>query len=236
MITTASFFGVNAADVVWAHAVNDREKLDAALTSTEVMMLEADIMWCQTRSCPVMAHPPTVPPDATTFDEWLSIVLSYNSNCSDGKMKGIKLDFKSPETVEPCLLLLADIVDKKATEDRCSWPFPLWLNADVLKGPGSEQLSLLFDADVFIDQCQKFITAQKLSTNDVEVVLSLGWITTVKDKSTQECYSLAMIQEMVNLCKKKNVKQVSFPVCTIYIQQSWPYLEQLLDDNFRMVK
>ena len=50
-----------------------------------------------------MAHPPITDSDLT-FTEWLNISLQSN--------KGIKLDFKTPNAVEPCLRKLKMFTDK----------------------------------------------------------------------------------------------------------------------------
>lgn len=70
------------------------------------MMLEADVsMSCNSRyPVPIMAHPPAMTSDLT-LDEWLLEVLRHNG-------KGIKLDFKSTEVVEPACRVLARVFEQ----------------------------------------------------------------------------------------------------------------------------
>ena len=68
------------------------------------MMLEADILLrgqgtSQQQLVPIMAHPPATDSDLT-FIEWLNYTKSTG--------KGLKLDFKSIESVELCLQQLKE--------------------------------------------------------------------------------------------------------------------------------
>jgi len=98
----------------------------------------------------------------------------------------IKLDFKDPDAVEPSLILLAaslhwrnasgpasleeeddinddDDVDEDEGTRVASTP-PVWLNADVLVGPGRKPTR--FDPERFIRQC---------AVARPDDTLSLGW-------------------------------------------------------------
>lgn len=62
------------------------------------MFLEADILFIETiHTEPIMAHPPDTQSDLT-FSQWLDLVIS--------KGKGLKLDFKTANSIEPCLKIL----------------------------------------------------------------------------------------------------------------------------------
>lgn len=62
------------------------------------MFLEADILFIESlHSEPIMAHPPQTESDLK-FSEWLDLTIS--------KGRGLKLDFKTPNAIEPCLKLL----------------------------------------------------------------------------------------------------------------------------------
>ena len=123
-------------------------------------MLEADILMgtIDGGSAPVaiMAHPPDKTSDLT-FAEFLSEVIAANSG--QNKAKGIKLDFKDIESVEPCLKLLR----KQARKI----DFPVWLNADVLVGPGNSS-TVPVDAERFLNLTQNYAPF---------ATLSLGWTT-----------------------------------------------------------
>ncbi|VVD05293.1 unnamed protein product [Leptidea sinapis] len=88
----------NLTTVTWAHAVNNKTYLEAALSS-EISMLEADIVLGQINGksgppIPIMAHPPAATSDLSLAD-FLTAVSQYNN--VNSKQKGVKLDFKSIE-------------------------------------------------------------------------------------------------------------------------------------------
>ena len=121
------FFNMNdALNISWYRKANSRAQLAEALEG-EYQMLEGDVQlrWFgqpnQTDE-PVMAEPPDIDGD-NTLGNWLDEVVAAGG-------KGMKLDFKSLEAVEPSLELLKS----KHGKIRC----PVWANADVLKGPGSD--------------------------------------------------------------------------------------------------
>ena len=149
-----AYFGLDSAcDVKWAHAVNSRALLDAALADDGVHMLEADLMMSPrlfqqqqvedavpspagdgdaedaipsdvaSANEVYMSHPPTRDSDLP-FPAFLDAVLA---TVRRGRKVGFKLDFKEFECVLPCLRLLRERgMDGAAT--------PLWLNADVVRG------------------------------------------------------------------------------------------------------
>ena len=62
------------------------------------MFIEADILLVEDKHDePIMAHPPEEESDLK-FSEWLEICLTTE--------KGLKLDFKTNNSVEPCLKIL----------------------------------------------------------------------------------------------------------------------------------
>uniref|UniRef100_A0A3Q2U590 Protein FAM151A n=1 Tax=Fundulus heteroclitus TaxID=8078 RepID=A0A3Q2U590_FUNHE len=108
----------------WFHRANSKEAMNQALAS-DVMILEADVTLegfgtANQKPVPIMAHPPDIYSD-NTLDQWLEAVL-------DSK-KGIKLDFKSLESVGFSLELLKEKSSSRGINR------PVWLNADILRGP-----------------------------------------------------------------------------------------------------
>ena len=67
------------------------------------MFLEADILYENEMIEPIMAHPPQTESDIT-FKEWLDRSVSSK--------KGLKLDFKSPKAVEPCLNYVQELQEQ----------------------------------------------------------------------------------------------------------------------------
>ncbi|KAK8764589.1 hypothetical protein V5799_032807 [Amblyomma americanum] len=100
--------------IVWEHAVNSRQRLGMALRGPG-MVLEGDVsMGASGRyPVPVMAHSPIAAGFGgsggngdLTLDEWLHELALC------GMPKGLKLDFKSTEVVEPACRILARYIDK----------------------------------------------------------------------------------------------------------------------------
>ena len=107
------YFGVDARGVRWAHAVNSRAELAAALADPAVHMLEADLLMSRpperassssgaSASEVLMCHPPARESDLG-FEDFMSDVIAA---LREGRRVGIKLDFKEIECVAPCLDLL----------------------------------------------------------------------------------------------------------------------------------
>lgn len=139
------------------------------------LMIEADIiMRASDPPEPVMAHPPQTDSDIT-LREWLALVKEHN--------KGIKLDFKrwdvachlcsgmavtcrswwlrdgsarSLDAVSPSLALLEEAISMAGR--------PVWINADILTGPGGHIQPL---------DPHGFLSA--VTTLPTSTVLSLGW-------------------------------------------------------------
>lgn len=102
------------------------------------------------------------------------------------KFKALKLDFKLLECVRPALRYLKEVDADRRLEGH------LWLNADVLSGPGA--LTSPLDAVQFIRHCIEF---------QPNAVLSLGWGSTLLSVTRQ--YTSAMVDEMVNLCTTPSI-------------------------------
>ena len=92
------------------------------------MFLEADVMLygqgspLQDDSLPVMSHDPPALVDFT-LEQWLNLVVETK--------RGIKLDFKTIESVEPAMKMLEKLQPKLQQ--------PVWINADVFSGPGGSR-------------------------------------------------------------------------------------------------
>ncbi|KAM4576700.1 protein FAM151B isoform 3-T3 [Odontesthes bonariensis] len=212
---------MDAAEVCWSHAVNSRSRLTEALTGPS-HMIEADIIMSKE---PIMAHPPDTDSDVT-LKEWLEAVKEHN--------KGIKLDFKRwepafipPETVVVCnavfwfscsleavsqsLALLGELL----AEQSC----PVWINADILCGPGGQATPL--DSQAFLSA----VTALPTHT-----VLSLGWTTGWTAAIDNPGYSWDMVRTMEEKCRSLT-HPVTFPVRAALLAQSFSQLSWLLQQS-----
>ncbi|OGM75394.1 hypothetical protein A2382_03165 [Candidatus Woesebacteria bacterium RIFOXYB1_FULL_38_16] len=114
----------------------------------------------------------------------------------------LKLDFKDPEIIVPCLELLKERKLKQ----------PIFLNADVLQGNGASISK--FNAIGFITLCRKIYP---------EGILSTGW-TTVSDPKF--LYTQENVDQMFELVK--DFEEVTFPVRACLISNSWKQLQRLI--------
>ncbi|XP_049868455.1 protein FAM151A isoform X1 [Pectinophora gossypiella] len=205
----------NLTTVTWAHAVNNKTYLEAALAS-EVSMLEADIVMGTIRGkdgppLPIMAHPPATTSDLTLAD-FLSAVAQYNKGNS--KPKGVKLDFKSIEAFEKSQDLIA-----KYTKPEVN--FPVWLNADILPGPVKATTKPVDPV--------KFLT---LGSKHPRAVMSVGWTTNYGKNVTEGEYSRDQIGTMLRMINEYKINQtVTFPVRAGLACNSQPVLLDLLRET-----
>ncbi|XP_046697981.1 protein FAM151B isoform X2 [Silurus meridionalis] len=193
----------NAADIQWYHAANSKHKITEALRD-RTQMIEADVLLRgRDPKEPVMAHPPHDDSDIT-LREWLEMV--GNSD------KGIKLDFKSLDAVVESMALLDKV--------RHRLKGPVWLNADILPGPGGTATPL--DAQAFL---------QAVATKEGDT-LSLGWTTGWSPNKDNPGYSWEMVQQMEEVCKNLT-QQVTFPVRAALLPQSFFQFQWLLRQSDR---
>jgi hypothetical protein len=191
-------------NVCWAHGVNSSEALDVALADKSCHMIEADLMirGASTRSSKaaarwkaagsstgaltardvIMCHPPAVDSDLT-FDQFFKrVFLAVKA----GRRVGLKLDFKDADAVLPCVRLLRDsnvgIHDASYVGAHASTrTMPLWLNADVIRGPGGRSP---IPGEQFVARCLEHCPS---------ATLSLGWTTSGTPRLG---YSRRMVDEM----------------------------------------
>uniref|UniRef100_A0A8C3A9Y2 Family with sequence similarity 151 member B n=1 Tax=Cyclopterus lumpus TaxID=8103 RepID=A0A8C3A9Y2_CYCLU len=195
--------GRDAAEVRWSHAVNSSSRLAEALTGPN-HMIEADvIIRGRDPREPIMAHPPDTDSDIT-LKEWLEGVKDYN--------KGIKLDFKSLEAVSPSVILLEEVYRLNR---------PVWINADILSGPGGQARPL---------EPQAFLSS--VTTLPPHTVLSLGWTTGWTAGTENKGYSWDMVCAMEDICKPLK-HPVTFPVRAALLAQSFSQLSWLLQQSDR---
>lgn len=150
-----------------------------------------------------MTHPPIREGDFT-FSDWIHLILEHCSTHPHQKV-GVKLDFKDPPAVQPCLKELAQLY----SENRLY--IPLWVNADILNAC---QKKSAFNPDEFIQAIQATLPG---------VVPSLGWTTDADIPYTQE-----HISQMLELCTKHELKNCTFPMRASLVRASEGPLLHLL--------
>ncbi|XP_006879878.1 PREDICTED: protein FAM151A [Elephantulus edwardii] len=196
--------------VTWYHRANTRAEMEAALND-DSMVLEADIMiegqnTAQETGVPIMSHPPNIYSD-NTVEHWLQTVLTTSK-------KGIKLDFKNIKALGPSLDLLQNLT-KSGKVRR-----PVWINADILKGP-NVPLTLELNATRFLSL---------INEKYPEVTVSPGWTTYYGLFKLP--YTRAMLEEMQGLVGALR-QRVTFPVRAVFVRPAWPHFSWLLDQSER---
>ena len=183
-----AFFNVkDGIYLTFAHAVNSQSKLRLALDDPSIMILEADILMDPVKNIPIMAHPPATSSDLT-LSQFLSKVLASKS------ARGMKLDFKQIEVVEPSLKIFKKaLADAKLSSGKLA---PIMLNADILAGPNDPQ-KVPVKATSFISHCK----------SDDSSILSTGWTTSKENSKSEGIYSF------IYLLKNNNENSDLFSLC-----------------------
>eukprot|EP00040_Diaphanoeca_grandis_P034298 m.212213 g.212213 ORF g.212213 m.212213 type:complete len:250 (-) comp33120_c6_seq1:137-886(-) len=189
--------------VRFSHATNSQASLTEAIAEG-VHMIEADVLLSDTGTI-ILAHPPCLTSDLTLRSLLERLVAFNTTNPRDAI--GLKLDFKNPSVVAASIDLTKTLwVGMKA---------PVWLNADVLIGPGRKLCA--FDAHDFVQTC---VTKMPAAT------LSLGWTTCSLHIETN--YTHADVTAMLQLCEQHQLKGVTFAVAASYAEFSGTMVERLL--------
>ncbi|KAM4557485.1 protein FAM151A [Fundulus diaphanus] len=196
----------------WFHRANSKEAMNQALAS-DVMILEADVTLegfgtSNQKPVPIMAHPPDVYSD-NTLDQWLEAVL-------DSK-KGIKLDFKSVESVGFSLELLKEKSSSRGINR------PVWLNADILRGPNVPSFVTPVNGTRFLQLIQETFP---------DVTLSPGWMVLYVPPIAVGTYSRGMVENMYEMIKDVPQK-VTFPVHVLLVRRGWQHISWLLNQSPR---
>ena len=145
-------------DVTWVHKANDLERFSRYSASSNVMMMEGDIMLSKNGKEVIMAHPLETASDLT-FEKWFSTLIENK--------KGAKLDFKTHHAIIPAFEIMQSIKDIS---------IPIFINADIIEGPGGK--ISFFETEEFISLSKKYFP---------KATLSIGWTTsTLDEKFTSE--------------------------------------------------
>lgn len=196
----------------WFHRANSKEEMNKALAS-DSMILEADVTLegygtPNEKPIPIMAHPPDVYSD-NTLDQWLDAVLAFR--------KGIKLDFKSLASVGHSLDLLSTKNRSRGINR------PVWLNADILRGPNVPGFMPQVNGSRFLELIQ-----QKFP----DVTLSPGWMVAYAPPLFTNTYTRPMVEDMYHMIKDVP-QQVTFPVHALLVKSGWQHISWLLSQSPR---
>ncbi|XP_046644331.1 uncharacterized protein LOC124329334 [Daphnia pulicaria] len=185
--------------IKWGHGINSKVQLNTSLYGKD-MMIEADvsmgtIVGGDGSILPIMAHPPLVSSDLS-LEEFMDTILN------SGTFKGIKLDFKDIEALEPSLMAIKSRASKITA--------PLWLNADILAGPVNATTKPV-DIGRFLDLTKSYFP---------DSVLSVGWTTRFGPQMTwplqiinEGSYTMDHMIQMRDALHAAQIRQpVTFPI------------------------
>ena len=187
----------NLGAIRWSHAVNSMEKFRKYLNKPDIDFLEFDIR-LSTDGKIIAAHPPAMESDLP-----FEYILEQAANSE----QGIKLDFKDPEILIPCLKMLAE----------AKLDLPIMLNADILQG-NKANISK-FNPAGFLVLCKKYYP---------EGLLSIGWTTTADPELG---YTKENIDEMLELLKEVDGSEVTVPVRACLLPKSWTQIKRFLAEK-----
>jgi hypothetical protein len=164
--------GLPSPQQVWSHGTNSFAQFSEAIQDESITAIEADILlgrdtsarYCDT-VVPIMAHPPSTESDlsaATFLDE-----ATKSKKAKRRLTKHLKLDFKEFDAVEPTLEVFKNLkVDNNGKI--------VYLNADVLEGPGKSSVDINVPADAFVNKCLEMITSDVSSPFKLLVVIAIS--------------------------------------------------------------
>ena len=162
----------------WAHSTCSLEQLNEALNNPSITAIEADILMgydvtdSNKRIKPIMSHPPLDQSDLS-FTSFFDMNYCNNGEKSEKNSNGnflkikkhIKLDFKEIETIGPALDYISQIILSQSDVDRGvidssgnnSEQKTIYLNADIINGPGMRYEKLPVPNDEFLNICLPFL-------------------------------------------------------------------------------
>ena len=122
----------------------------------------------------------------------------------------MKLDFKELQAIDPVLNIVAN--------RRLDIKGPVWVNADIVKGPYGKNVSMI--PSIFFEKIKAFSP----------VTLSVGWTTGAKTPGTNLTYTIDMLKEMLEICKRLP-QPITFPVRANMLRPSWDVFHWLLQQS-----
>ena len=183
----------------WSHACNSIPKLRRAmrLNSTAI---ELDVGLNPHKKTAVVHHAATSA-STLTIDEWVD---EFELLCtSSSTVRVLKIDFKSNKAIDSVTTRLSSLRDVE-----------IWLNGDVCRGPGGDDVvaSGPLDGDEFIRKCSSAMP---------DAVLSLGWTTDVP-MGRDLAYTKQHVEDMVNLLRRNNIHtKITFSIRACYFRASY---------------
>jgi len=209
----------NLAEITWKHGVNTKTLLaDAYKGNAKAIVADVILGYHKKGDKPSEKKVPVINQDKKdesdfSLDEFITDTIEHQKTNS----KIIQLNFAALETVHDAFNVLLS----KKREIK----FPIWLNAEVLTGPGASGSAAPVDGLKFIDE------AKKLDN----IILSIGW-KTIPMKDPKEGYTNEHTKAMEDILKNSKIttpeyKDVSlnFPINAFYAVKSKDILRTFYD-------
>ena len=159
----------------------------------------------QNDTLPVMSHDL---PGLTNFtlEEFMLEAIKTN--------KGIKLDFKYIEAVEPSMKILQSL--QPQTDQ------PMWINADIFAGPGSGARAPVNSTEF------RRIVLEHFPYCTLSISWTTGW-----DSSNPDSPGLdeAMIEEMAAYASTFEGQPITFPIRAVMARKAWAWIKPKLLDT-----
>lgn len=194
----------------WKHGVNTLQSLSLILSSAYDTCIECDVGLDAYTRVPMMQHAPIGYSEWDThfrLREWLHMV-DASTWFHRSSPKVVKFDFKHIDCVGPSVQMIAK------SRLYASPHVSIWLNADVLSGPGTLWSNPL-DAHNFLQAIQPLKRA----------TWSLGWTTSFSYLFPPQ-YTQQMVNQMLALTRTLN-HSVTFPIRASLLRASWSELKRL---------
>lgn len=184
-------------DQIWSHGTNSLAELSQAMQDSSITAIEADIVMGRDISSsvdvdwvvPIMSHPPIQESD-------LSAASFLEQTTKNGMTKHLKLDFKEFDAVEPTLDTFNNL-NVNRRDGKCT----VFLNADVLEGPGKASSDVTVPADEFIHKCLELVPSDSAN---VQYAFSLGFKVEVHSPFG---HTNDHLQEMAAVVKRHDLTQ-----------------------------
>ena len=180
------------------------------------MMIEADVNLgfdldgSISEMVPIMAHPPNIISDLSLERFLLTTIQALEDN--PGLRKGIKLDFKRTDILKDSLQIVQNLLDRIDC--------PLWINADIINGPGIFPLTTKVDPNVFLTAVKEYVP---------EATFSPGFTTSaLANPPNYEKYQMDEMIEKLQVYQILGYK-ITFPIRGLFAAASYDVIKYLLD-------
>jgi len=148
---------------------------------------------------PILAHPPKKASDLSV-DLFFDMIFSCRGKCDHKHI--IKLDFKENDVVLPTLESL-NIHYRRANEKKALASknnVHVFLNADVLPGPGKTAKDVNIDGDKFFNEIAGLMVRNKEDLLGLQLSFSLGWA--IDHRAWGNGYNSTLVDDMIQLVRR----------------------------------